>query len=131
MTPMAEMASRAGNGELALQRCTACGAVQYPPRELCGSCLEDALEWRISDREPGKVLATTMLHHSHDTQFRSRLPLRIGLVRLDAGPTVVCFLAEGCRTGTRAVVAAETDDAGRPILRATSGQEDPAPRSGD
>ena len=129
MTPMAEMALRARKGELALQRCAACGAVQYPPRELCGSCLEDDLEWRISDREPGEVLAATTLHHSHDTQFRSRLPLSIGLVRLDAGPTLVCLLAEDCRTGARATVTAETDHVGRPILRATSVYEGLAPRS--
>jgi uncharacterized OB-fold protein len=118
MTPIAELAAHAKAGELALQRCTACGAVQYPPRELCLSCLADALEWRVSDHEPGKVLATTTLHHSHDPQFRSRLPLRVGLVRLDAGPTTVCFLAEDCGTGTRVVVSAETDDADRAVLTA-------------
>jgi uncharacterized protein len=119
MTPMAEMAIRAGQGELALQRCTACGVVQYPPRELCWSCLADALEWRVSHREPGEVLATTTLHHSHDPQFRSRLPLRVGLVSLDMGATAVCFLAEGCMIGTRVVVGADTDNADRAVLTAT------------
>jgi uncharacterized OB-fold protein len=118
MTPIAEMGVHAKAGELALQRCAACGAVQYPPRELCCSCLADALEWRVSDREPGEVLATTTLHHSHDAHFRSRLPQRVGLVRLEPGPTVVCFLTEGCTAGTRVVVSANTDDAGRPVLSA-------------
>ncbi len=118
---MAEMAARAREGKLALQHCTSCGAVQYPPRELCWRCLADALEWRISDREAGEVLATTTLHHSHDAQFRSRLLLRVGLVRLDVGPTAVCFLAEGCGTGARVVVSAEIDEAERPVLTATPG----------
>jgi uncharacterized OB-fold protein len=119
MTPMAEMAAAARQGKLALQRCTACGAVQYPPRELCWHCLADALEWRVSNREPGEVLATTTLYHSYDAQFRSRLPLRLALVRLDAGPTTVCFLAEDCGTRARVAVSAETDDADRAILTAT------------
>jgi uncharacterized OB-fold protein len=119
MMPMAEMAMYARQGELVLQRCTACGVMQYPPRELCWSCLADALEWRVSHREPGEVLATTTLHHSHDPQFRSRLPLRIGLVRLDAGPTIVCFLPGDFGTGARVVVSAEADDAARATLTAT------------
>ena len=31
--------------------------------------------------------ATTTLHHSNDLFFRERLPWRLGLVQLDAGPT--------------------------------------------
>jgi uncharacterized OB-fold protein len=119
MTPIAEMGVHAKAGKLALQRCTACGAVQYPPRELCWRCLGDDLEWRVSDREPAEVLATTTLHNSHDTHLRLRLPLRVGLVRLDAGPTAVCFLAESCQTGARVVVGSETDNAGRAVLTAT------------
>jgi uncharacterized OB-fold protein len=119
MTPMAEMGVHAKAGELVLQRCTACGTVQYPPRELCCRCLADALEWRISDQEPGELVATTTLHHSHDTLFRSRLPLHVGLVRLDAGPTAVCFLVEGCAAGTRVMVGADTDDTDRAVLTAT------------
>jgi uncharacterized OB-fold protein len=122
MTPMAEMAAHAKAGRLALQRCLACGAVQYPPRELCGSCLADALEWCVSDSEPGEVLAATRLYHSHDAQFRSRLPLSVGLVRLDAGPACVCFLVAGCGAGTHVAVSARADDAGRAVLTATPAQ---------
>jgi len=118
MTPMAEMAAAARQGKLALQRCTACGAVQYPPRELCWSCLADAMEWRVSDQEAGELLATTTLHHSHDMQFRARPPLRVGLVRLDAGPTAVCFLAGDCVVGVRVVVVAALDTDGRAVLSA-------------
>lgn len=119
MTPMQEMAEQAKAGRVALQRCMACEAVQYPPRELCGSCLADALVWRVSDSEPGEMLATTCLHHSHDPRFRARLPLRVGLVRFDAGPTAICFVDEGCAAGTRVAVSARTDDSGRAVLAAT------------
>lgn len=122
MTPMADMAVHAKAGRLALQRCMACGAMQYPPRELCGACLADALEWRTGDSEAGEVLATTVLHHSHEAQVRSRLPLSVGLVRLDAGPTCICFLAERCAAGMRVAVSARIDDAGRAVLTATPAQ---------
>ena len=116
---MQRMAVYAARNLLALQHCTACGTVQYPPRELCVACLTDELEWRISDAVDGEVLAGTELHHSHDPTFRDRLPLHIGLVRLDVGPTAVCFLTDACDAGTRVRLTARNDAAGRPVLTAT------------
>lgn len=105
---------------LALQRCTGCGTVQYPPRELCGACLADTLKWRVTDDESGEVLAITTLHHSHEPAFAAMLPLRVGLVRLDAGPTAVCFLDERCLPGTRVSVTAKLDSEGRTVLSASA-----------
>jgi len=82
-----------------LQRCAACGAVQYPPREFCGACLSDALAWEEAESLPARVLARTRLHHSNEPGFRPRLPLTLGLVRFDAGPIAVCFLGEGATPG--------------------------------
>jgi uncharacterized OB-fold protein len=101
MTPAQEMARHAASGRVALQHCTACGAVQYPPRELCGACLADVLEWRHSNVELGEVLAMTLVHHTLDAKFRTRLPLSVGLVRFDTGPVALCFLAGGCEAGVR------------------------------
>ena len=120
MNPMAAMAALAATGKLALQRCITCGTTQYPPRELCGVCLGDRLAWRVTDAEIGDVVAVTELHHSHDAIFRNSLPLRIGLVQLGLGPTAVCFLADGCASGTRVRVTAHNDTAGRSVLRATA-----------
>ena len=115
--PMREMAQHAADGKLALQRCADCDAIQYPPRELCAACLSDRLEWRVSDRGAGEVLATTTLHHSHDQAFRARLPLAIALVRLDRGPTIVCFASDAA-PGQRVHVTAALDAEGRPVLTA-------------
>ena len=115
--PMHEMAAHAAIGKLALQRCTDCDAIQYPPRELCAACLSDHLEWRVSDGEPGEVLATTTLHHSHDAGFRPHLPLAIALVRLDSGPRIVCF-APAATSRRRVHVTASVDAEGRPVLTA-------------
>jgi uncharacterized OB-fold protein len=120
MSPMQQMAAYAATGSFALQRCSACAATQYPPRELCAACLSDALEWQISDAEGGELLGSTVLHHSHEVSFREQLPVRVGLVRLDAGPTIVCFLADGCRAGIRVRVSASHDAAGRAVLAATA-----------
>jgi uncharacterized protein len=103
---------------IALQRCTTCGTVQYPPRELCVACLNDTLEWQTTEDTPGELLAVTVLHHSHDQRFNASLPIRVGLVRFDAGPTAVCFLAGDCGAGARVSVTAKHDDEGRTVLSA-------------
>jgi len=81
-------------GRFELQVCRSCGAVQYPPREACHRCLSSVLDWRL---QPGgaELLSETTLLHSHDEFFRSRLPIRLGLVRLDNGPSAVVFLDDG------------------------------------
>ena len=112
---------------LRLQCCATCGTLQYPSRELCASCLADTLEYTDSSNL-GEVLATTELHHSHEPAFRSHLPLHVGLVRLDAGPTTVCFLAPNSTPGTRVQVTATIDSTGRQILTAaTMPDADPPP----
>jgi uncharacterized OB-fold protein len=118
VTPMQQMTAFASRGELALQRCCDCNATQYPPRELCVACLGERLEWRATGAEYGEVLADTTLHHSHEATFRDALPLRVGLVRLDPGPTAVCFLSEGCDAGTRVRITAHNDTLGRAVLSA-------------
>ncbi len=120
MIPIRGMIESATHGKLALQRCTACGTMQYPPRELCADCLADTLEWRVTDDALGEVLANTVLHHSHEPAFGAMLPMRVGLVRLDAGPTAVCFLADDCSAGMRVSVTARLDGEGRAVLSASA-----------
>ena len=85
------MTAAAAEGRFALQVCADCGAVQYPPREACHRCLSPRLPWREQQGD-GKLLATTTLHHSNDLFFRERLPWRLGLVQLDAGPSLMVHL---------------------------------------
>ena len=118
MTVGQTMAAYAAAGRLALQHCTTCGTVQYPPRELCVACLADTLTWQVTEDAPGEVLAETMLHHSHEPTFDALLPICVGLVRLDAGPTAVCFLDHFCAAGTRVRITARLDSDGRTVLSA-------------
>lgn len=112
----AGLTAAAARGVFELQVCAQCGAVQYPPREACHRCLSIELPWRAQDGT-GELIASTTLHHSVDPYFRARLPWRIGLVRLDAGPSVVAHLHARCvEAPLRVVVGARLDASGQGVL---------------
>ena len=92
-----------------LQRCSDCGKAQYPAREFCGFCLSGRIVPETSETQPARVLARTILHHSNEVRFRDRLPLTAGLVRFDAGPIAVCFLAPTAQPGDAVQVRAGAD----------------------
>ncbi|HEY1229298.1 MAG TPA: SDR family NAD(P)-dependent oxidoreductase [Ramlibacter sp.] len=106
----------AAEGRFELQQCEECGTVQYPPREACHKCLSARLRWRAQSGE-GELCALTTLHHSNDLFFRERLPWRLGLVKLDAGPTLVVHLhGEVGEAPARVRVGARLDRAGQAVL---------------
>lgn len=106
----------AAEGRFVLQTCEDCGAVQYPPREVCLKCLSARLRWREQSGE-GELLSSTTLHHSNDLFFRERLPWRLGLVHLDAGPTLMVHLhGEVGDAPERVRVGARLDRAGQAVL---------------
>ncbi|SCK60606.1 NAD(P)-dependent dehydrogenase, short-chain alcohol dehydrogenase family [Variovorax sp. HW608] len=106
----------AAEGRFVLQTCEACGTVQYPPREACHKCLSPLLHWREQSGE-GELLSATTLHHSNDLFFRERLPWRLGLVHLDAGPTLMVHLHGEVGDAPRRVrVGARLDRAGQAVL---------------
>jgi NAD(P)-dependent dehydrogenase (short-subunit alcohol dehydrogenase family)/uncharacterized OB-fold protein len=110
------LTAAAALGRFELQQCRDCGTVQYPPREACQKCLSIRLEWKPQPTE-GELLSDTVLHHSNDLFFRERLPWRLGLVKLDCGPTVVAHLHERvAQAPRRVVVAAKLDRAGQAVL---------------
>jgi uncharacterized OB-fold protein/NADP-dependent 3-hydroxy acid dehydrogenase YdfG len=116
-------AARAGC--FALQVCRDCGAVQYPPREACHVCLRECLEWRAQDGA-AELIAATTLHHSHHPYFAQRLPWRIGMARLDAGPTVLAHLHERCPPApSRVRIGARLDKSGQGVLIAFPDEGEP------
>ena len=122
------LVAMAAVGRFALQTCVECGTVQYPPRQICGKCLGDALEWKDVP-DGGKLLAETTLRHSNDLFFRDRLPWRLGIVLADAGPSIVAHLAEDCVRGERVRLSLGIDPAGNAVVKARS--ETPTPRQED
>ncbi len=103
-------------GGLELQSCADCGAVQYPPREMCGACLSDRLVWRPHDGA-GELVVETTLRHAMELHFRERLPWRSGLVRLDGGPTAVAHVhADVPPAPARVTLTAALDRSGQAVL---------------
>ena len=110
------LTAAAAEGRFELQTCADCASVQYPPREVCHHCLSPRLHWREQGGE-GQLLACTTLHHSNDLFFRERLPWRLGLVHLDAGPTVMTHLhGDVGEAPQRVHVGARLDRAGQAVL---------------
>jgi NAD(P)-dependent dehydrogenase (short-subunit alcohol dehydrogenase family)/uncharacterized OB-fold protein len=110
------LTAAAALGRFDLQVCHDCRSVQYPPREACHRCLSPRLDWRAQDGA-GELLSETVLHHSNDLFFRERLPWRLGMVRLDTGPTVVVHLHGAVPPApARVRVGARLDRAGQAVL---------------
>jgi NAD(P)-dependent dehydrogenase (short-subunit alcohol dehydrogenase family)/uncharacterized OB-fold protein len=117
------LTAAAALGRFELQQCRACGTVQYPPREACQKCLSTDLAWRAQP-QGGELLSATVLHHSNDLFFRERLPWRLGLARLDCGPTVVAHLHERVAPApSRVNVSVKLDRAGQAVLVALPAEE--------
>jgi NAD(P)-dependent dehydrogenase (short-subunit alcohol dehydrogenase family)/uncharacterized OB-fold protein len=110
------LTAAAALGRFELQVCGNCGTVQYPPREACQRCLSGELIWR-EQSGLGELISATIVHHSHDLFFRERVPWRLGLVRLDAGCTVVAHLHSGCPAPPgRVRVGARLDKSAQGVL---------------
>jgi uncharacterized OB-fold protein len=106
----------AARGLFQLQVCDECAAVQYPPREACVRCLSVQLTWRPQDGR-GELIAETQVRHSLDPFFRDKLPWRVGLVQLDAGPVVVAHVHSALpHASVRVRLTAAVDAAGHAAL---------------
>ncbi len=117
------MTAAAAEGRFELQVCDDCGTLQYPPREACHRCLSPHLKWREQSGE-GELLSQTTLAHSNDLFFRERLPWRLGLVRLDAGATLMLHLhGDVPDAPARVKVGARLDRAGQAVLIAFPDKE--------
>jgi NAD(P)-dependent dehydrogenase (short-subunit alcohol dehydrogenase family)/uncharacterized OB-fold protein len=117
------LTAAAARGRFELQVCDACGAIQYPPREACRRCLSGGLRWTVQDGS-GELLSRATVHISHDAYFRERTPWPLGMVRLDAGVTVVAHLpGTVVDPPARVVVEAKLDRSGQAVLVALPAQE--------
>lgn len=119
------LTAAAACGAFELQVCADCGTTQYPPREACCACLSDRLRWQAQDGA-GELIAETRLQHSQELYFRERVPWRVGLVRLDAGATVIAHIhGDVARPPSRVRLAAKLDRAGQAVLIALPATDTP------
>lgn len=81
---------------LAVQRCTACAALQHPPEELCHACGSMELGTRVLAPR-GTVHSYTVVHYAANPALADAVPYTVVLVSLDDAPElrVVGNLLEG------------------------------------
>ncbi len=107
-----------------LQRCEACGAFAYPAREACPSCLSASLAFVDAPRR-GTLLCETTARVPSDVYFRERAPWRIGLVKMDVGPTIVTHLHADCTEGAPVRMSFQLDKSGQAVAFAHPEGETP------
>jgi hypothetical protein len=84
----------AARGELVLQRCRDCGAVQHRPRALCASCLSDDIQHFVASGR-GAVHTFTVTHQNQAPGFREACPYVLAYVELEEGPRLLTNVV-GC-----------------------------------
>lgn len=78
-------------GELRLQRCSACGAVRHPPAPVCARCAATASVW-VAAAGRGEIWSHTTIHPPVLAAFADRVPYNAIVVRLDEGVFLVSNL---------------------------------------
>lgn len=101
----ADFYAHARDGQLHLQRCSACGRFRHPPRYLCGECGSPEFGWEPSPGR-GRLYSWTITHTAFDRGWASELPYVTAVVELDEGARLI-----GALDGLRA----EELEAGRPL----------------
>lgn len=73
-------------GELRIQKCTACGTLRHPPRPMCGECR--SLDWdSVVATGEGKLHSHTVLHHPKFPGFD--YPVICAVIDLEEGTRLV------------------------------------------
>ena len=113
------LTAAAALGRFELQVCAECGAVQYPPREVCHRCLSGTLRWR-EQSGLGELLSATVVHHSHDPVLPRARSLAAGSGAPRRGTYAwSTHLHSGCGPApSRVRVGARLDKSGQGVLLA-------------
>lgn len=98
-----------------LQVCQECNTVQYPPRDVCGHCLGETLNWQ-SVSNLGTVIAKSVLHHSILEYFKDKTPYHIALVKLDCGPSIIVSTPSFIQVSDKVVLSITLDQSQKAIL---------------
>jgi uncharacterized OB-fold protein len=108
----ASIASR----RMALQKCSHCGLVRYPPGPICARCLSEEAEWTPLSGK-GTILSWVVFHKHYLPAYPP--PYNVVAVRLDEGPVMMSNLVgatpSGSWRGQRVAMQYEETDGG-PIL---------------
>lgn len=69
-------------GDFRLQRCTACGHFNHPPKIICPKCHGRRLAWEPVART-GTVYSYTIVHRPPTPAYKADIPYAVGLVDID------------------------------------------------
>lgn len=92
ITPVLEpFFAAARRGELVVQRCSSCGVLRFPAREVCSRCLSREATWApVSGR--GKVWSFVIMHQAAHPGFAAEIPYAVVLVELEEGVRMISNL---------------------------------------
>jgi uncharacterized OB-fold protein len=88
------------DGRLVLQRCLTCGGWQHYPRRICRACWGTELEFTPVPGD-GALVAAALSHRTPKPELRDRLPMSLGLVRLDEGPVLLARIEPSVGSGAK------------------------------
>jgi uncharacterized protein len=82
--------------ELTLQRCTACGTLRFPAREVCNRCRSTEYAWEPAGGR-GRVYSWVIDHQVFLPAMAGLVPYPVVMVRLDDGEDMFMYgnLVEG------------------------------------
>lgn len=82
------------DGELRLQRCTACDHLRYPIASVCPICLSASAQWELLSGR-ATVFSTVVFHQVYNQAFADQAPYNVAIVELDEGPMMMTNVV-GC-----------------------------------
>lgn len=77
----------AAEGQLLIQRCTACDARQFYPRAMCAACGGEP-EWEQTSGR-GTVHTFTVIRRQGQKPFRDDVPYVVAMIALEEGPLMM------------------------------------------
>ncbi len=80
-------------GELRLQRCKPCGALQHPPGPVCRECWSDVIEWTTAGGA-GTIYSYTVVHRTTTPGFAADTPYIVAIVALAVGPRMTTNIVD-------------------------------------
>jgi uncharacterized OB-fold protein len=72
-----------GEKRLMAAKCSKCGTLFLPPRQMCTKCFSTDLKW-TELKKKGKLLTYTVIHIA-PKQFESMAPYAVGIIKLEDG----------------------------------------------
>lgn len=87
----------AAEGRLLVQRCSACGHVQFPPRVHCTSCGEARVE-HVEASGRGTVRTFAVIHRNRAPGWVDEVPYVVAVVDLEEGCRITSNVV-GCAPG--------------------------------